>query len=151
MKGNARKARVFEWDELKLRVAEACAKGDRNVKEILAEFKITEAMFYRWKNRPEFQAKIDEITQDIDITLKKNRLKIIKQEIKRVMTRLELNEDHPSSRDLVALMRLAGDEIGDLQEHKDINVHGEGVVFYIPENNRDKKEGGNKDADHSNL
>jgi transposase len=60
MKENASKMRVFVWDTQKKSVAEAIAKGDHSVKEILAEFKITEAMFYRWKNKPEFRAKMDE-------------------------------------------------------------------------------------------
>ena len=126
MKGTVRKKKVFVWDERKRKVAEAIAKGDRSAKEILTEFHITEPMFYRWKKYPEFQQGIDEFAKDIDITLKKNRLKIIKQEIKRVLARLELDEDHPTSRDLVALLKLAGEEVGDYEEHKSLKIIIEG-------------------------
>jgi hypothetical protein len=137
MKETARKQKGFEWDERKQKAAEAIAKGDRSVKEILAEFKITEAMFYRWKKHPEFQRKIDEIIQDIDIAQKSERIRIAKKVIRQKM---EQDAHNLSKKDLLDWLKYVGEEMGDYSEHKDINISGEGVIFYIPENNRDKKE-----------
>ena len=122
MSENSSKKAKFVIDEVKLKLAEAVAKGDRPLSEVLTEFGVTERTFYRWKKHPEFQRKIDEIIQDIDIAQKSERIKIAKKEIKRVLKRLDLNEDHPTSRDLVALLRFVGDEVGDLQEHKTIRI-----------------------------
>jgi hypothetical protein len=116
------KVSVFVWDATKEKAADAIAKGDRSLESIGTELGTCRKTLCRWMKHPDFAAKVDEITQDVDITLKKNRLKIIKKEIKRVLDRLDLNEDRPSSRDLVALMKLAGDEIGDLSEHKVIKI-----------------------------
>lgn len=118
----ASKKAVFAWTVIKENVANAIAKGDRSIKQILAEFKVTDKVYYTWKKHPEFQRKIDEILQDIDIAQKSERIKIAKKEIKRVLARLELNEDRPTSKDLVALLRFIGDEVGDLQEHKTIKI-----------------------------
>lgn len=122
MSENSRKKTVFVWDEVKLKIAEAVAKGDRPLKDILTEFKINERMFYRWKKYPDFQRKIDEIIQDIDISQKSERIKIAKKEIKRVLARLELNEDKPGSKDLVALLRFVGEEVGDYEPIQRIKV-----------------------------
>ena len=140
MAQRGRKKAVFVIDEVKLKVATAIAKGDRALSDILTEYKIPERTFYRWKKEPEFQLKIDEIIADIDISMKSERIKIAKKELKRVLARLELDEDKPKSSDVVALLRFIGDEVGDLSEHKDVNLHGEGVIFYIPENNRNKPD-----------
>jgi|GEM_PF-5881179 len=106
----------FVMDELKLKLAEAVAKGDRPLSEVLTKLDITERTFYRWKLHPEFQRKIDEIIADIDIAQKSERIKIAKKEIKRILKRLELNEDKPGSRDLVSLLKYVGEEIGDYTE-----------------------------------
>lgn len=131
------KKAVFVWDEVKQKVAEAIAKGDRSVKDILTEFKITDRVYYTWKKHPEFQRKIDEILQDIDIAQKSERIKIAKKVIRQ---KLENDAKDLSKKDLLDWLKYVGEEIGDFSEHKEINIHGEGVVFYIPENNRDKKK-----------
>jgi len=118
-----RQKRTFEWDEVRLKIANAIAEGDIPQEQIMSQSGIPRATFYRLIKLPEFQAKVKEITDDIDITLKKNRLKIIKAEIKRVNARLKRNEDKPTSRDLVALVKLAGEEVGDFQEHKDVTIN----------------------------
>jgi hypothetical protein len=115
MAQKGRKKAVFVIDEVKLNVATAVAKGDRALSDILSEYKIPERTFYRWKKEPAFQLKISEIIADIDISMKSERIKIAKKELKRVLARLDLNEDKPMSRDVVALLRFIGDEVGDLE------------------------------------
>lgn len=116
----------FVWDEKKLNVAEAIAKGDRTQNQIATEFGITARTIQRWAEYPEFQRKIDEIIQDIDIAQKSERIKIAKKEIRRVLKKLDLNEDHPTSRDLVALLKYVGEEIGDYTENKTLKIIWEG-------------------------
>ncbi len=115
MSEKVRKKAVFVWDEQKLNVAEAIAKGNGSVKEILTSCGITERIYYKWKKHPEFQLRINEIIADIDISLKAERIKIAKAEIKRVVARLKENEDKPGSRDLVALLKFVGEEVGDYE------------------------------------
>jgi len=137
MSQHVSKKAVFVWDEVKQKIAEAVAKGDRPLKDILTEFKINERMFYRWKKHPDFQRKIDEIIQDIDIAQKSERIKIAKRVIRQ---KLEQDAGNLSKKDLLDWLKYVGEELGDYSEHKDINISGEGVIFYIPENNRDRKE-----------
>lgn len=115
MSQSVRKMRKFVIDEVMLKVATAVAKGDRALSDILTEFKVNERTFYRWKKHPEYQLKIDEIIADIDIAQKAERIKIAKKEIKRVIKKLESNEDKPTSRDLVALLKYVGEELGDYE------------------------------------
>ena len=91
MSQKAPKMPKFVWDATKEKAADAIAKGDRSLESIGTELKTCRKTLQRWQKNPEFAQKVAEITQDVDITLKKNRLKIIKKEIKRVMDRLELN------------------------------------------------------------
>jgi len=130
----------FEWDDSKLKAAYALAEATLSQEEISSQFGVSLSTLKRWMKVPEFQAKVKEKTDDLDITLKKNRLKIITKEIKRVEARLNLNEDKTSSRDLVALLKFAAEEHGEHIERTDVNLHGEGVIFYIPENNRNKPD-----------
>lgn len=123
-----RKKTDFVWDETRHKAAEGIARGEN--RQLLAKsLNTTDRTLRRWVEHPEFQRKIDEIIQDIDITLKKNRLKIIKQEIKRVIARLGLNQDNPTSRDLVALIKLAGEELGDYEPIQ--RIKGEVAVKII--------------------
>jgi hypothetical protein len=70
--------------------------------------------------------------------MKSERIKIAKAEIKRLLARLEYQEDKPCSRDLITALKYVGEEMGDYTEHKEVNIKGEGVIFYIPENGRNK-------------
>lgn len=122
MSENVTKKTGFVWDEKKIKVAGAMAKGDRTQNQIATEFGITPRTIQRWAEHPEFQRQIDEIIQDIDIAQKSERIKIAKKEIKRILKKLELNEDRPTSRDLVALLKYVGEEIGDYTESKTIKL-----------------------------
>lgn len=110
----------FVWDETKLKAAEAVAKGDCTQNQIVTELGVSRRTLIRWAEHPEFQTKVNEIIADIDIAQKAERIKIAKKEIKRVIMRLDLNEDKPTSRDLVALLKFVAEEVGDYSEHKTI-------------------------------
>jgi len=121
MTENSQKKAEFVWDDVKLKAAEGIARGD-NRQSLAISLGTSDRTVRRWAEHQEFQRKVDEIVQDIDIAQKSERIKIAKKEIKRVLKRLELNEDRPGSRDLVALLRFVGDEVGDLQEHKVLKI-----------------------------
>jgi hypothetical protein len=108
-KKGKKKAR-FVLDEVKLKAATALARGDKTDDQILPDLGISKRTLSRWKEHPDFQLKIAEIIADIDITMKAERIKIVKKEITRVLKKLELNEDKSTSRDLVALLKFVAEE-----------------------------------------
>ena len=110
-----RKKAKFVITDVMIRVATAVAQGDRSLSDILTENKIAERTFYRWKNHPEYQLKLNEILADIDITRKGERIKIAKTEIRRILKHLERGEDKPASRDLIAALKYVGEELGDYE------------------------------------
>lgn len=107
--------KAFQWDEIKEKAAEAVAKGELSQERISSDLGIGVSTLKRWMKENIFQRKIDEIIQDIDVAQKSERIKIAKKEIKRIVKRLELNEDKPGSRDLVALLKYVGEETGDYE------------------------------------
>lgn len=134
----SRKKTGFDWDEVRLKAAELIAKGE-NRESIAKSLGIADRTIRRWGEHPEFRRKIDEIIQDIDIAQKAERIKIAKKEIQRVRKRLELDEDHPTSRDLVALLRYVGEEIGDFEPKRKLEI-GVKIIDNIP---KDEGEDGN--------
>lgn len=121
----------FVWDETKTRVAEAIAKGDRPQFQIATDFNINRKTIQRWQESPDFQLKISEIIADIDISMKSERIKIAKAEVKRLMSRLKDNEDKPGSRDLITALKYIGEETGTYAEQ--INIKGEMRIIQAPE------------------
>lgn len=136
MAESSRKKAGFVWDEVKLKLAEAVAKGDRSLNEVLTEFKIPERTFYRWKKHPEFQQKIDEIIADIDIAQKAERIKIAKKVIRQ---KLEQDKDKLSSKDLLDWLKYVGEEVGDYEPKQKI-AHEGSVIIQAPDLRKILKE-----------
>lgn len=122
MAENGRKKTKFVWDDVKLKVAEAIAKGDRSLNEILTECGVSERTVYRWKKHPEFQRKVDEIIQDIDIAQKAERIKIAKKVIKQ---KLEHDKNKLSNKDILDWLKYVGEEVGDYEPKQHIKITGE--------------------------
>lgn len=137
MSENRRKKTEFVWDDVKLKAAEGMARGD-NRQSLAETLNTTDRTLRRWAEHPDFQRKIDEIIQDIDIAQKSERIKIAKKVI-----RAKMKDEDPENwtkKDLLEWLKYVGEETGDYEPAKKLNISGEGVVIYIPENNRDKKK-----------
>lgn len=130
MSKNVTKMTKFVWTEAKLKAAGAIARGEQRLEEIATSLGISRRTIERWQKHPDFQSKIDEIIQDIDLAQKGERIKIAKKVI-----RQKLGQENLSDKDLLDWLRYVGEEIGD---------YSESTVLKILWGGDDKKDG--KDA-----
>lgn len=112
----------FQWSENKLSVAQSIAEGKKTYAEIAEEHDINERTIYRWKEKPEFMKKVDELTLECELA---SRAGILRQLFKGAEIKSKNIEDDKNT--LLDYLK----EIGDLQGLKkqkveqDINITGE--------------------------
>ncbi len=80
MSENATSAQPFKWNENRQRAARGLADG-KTQKVVAEECSIDRTTLYRWLEHPEFSAAVDDLTLVTGISLRAERLRIIKRVI----------------------------------------------------------------------